>query len=98
VKISAGDRLTITAIGRWSNAGPPIQGPDGFLNYLYPGTMLESANLASLIGKLGESIFGIGSRLNTIATRSGVLFLSMNDTPGTFADNQGRVEVTIQRR
>lgn len=97
VTAKTGDTLTFAATGRWSNAGPPSKGPQGFDNYRHPGTIVESAALASLVGKIGKTTFVIGARNGFVASEDGQVFLSINDTPGTFGDNQGEMRVTITR-
>ena len=59
--LNAGDTLTISANGAWSNAdkGTPA-GPDGFPIPASDGP-LSTANLAALIGKVGNAIFFVGS-------------------------------------
>ena len=100
VKLSGnGLRLTITAQGRWSNEGPPARGPEGFVGYVHPGTIVADAELASLVARIGvEPGFRVGARFDSRNGREGWLLLSINDTPDTFGDNQGYVEVRVQER
>jgi outer membrane protein assembly factor BamB len=95
IKVSHRGHMTITALGRWSNAGPPRQGPEGFVGYKYPGTLLADADLASLVGKISETTFAIGARYAGESPDEGLLLLSINDVSGTFGDNQGYVEVSV---
>jgi hypothetical protein len=95
VTLRKGQRFRIEASGKWSNVGPPALGPAGFRNYKYPGTLLAEADLGSLIGRIGDTMFGVGERYGGASPVDGRLFLSINDTPATFADNQGRLQVKI---
>jgi hypothetical protein len=95
IAVSAGQKLTISAAGRWSNSGPPAQGPGGFAGHLYDGTVLPEAPLAALVGRVGDAMFLIGERYEGASPGSGTLELGINDTP-TFDDNQGSLTVTVQ--
>jgi hypothetical protein len=94
--LKQGQGFTIRASGLWSNTGPPALGPDGFIGTLFPGTLLPSANLGSLIGRVGDQLFAIGESLDGTSPGDGKLFLAINDTPSTFADNEGELVVTIR--
>jgi hypothetical protein len=93
--LQKGQQFRIEASGSWSNTGPPSLGPNGFPGYLYPGTVLASASLASLIGKVGDVVFAVGGSFEGPSPSSGRLFLSINDTPDNFSDNQGSLSVAI---
>lgn len=95
IDLTRGREFQILASGRWSNKGAPNNGPGGFPGYVHPGTVMADAPLAALIGKVGETMFVVGERLAGPSSASGRLFLSINDTPGTFGDNQGALKVTI---
>ena len=97
VELSRGQRLSVSAQGTWSNSGPPAKDANGFPNYKYPGTLLESADLASLIGKVGDSPFALGADFDGASPGSGVLYLSINDTPDTFDDNEGQLTVQVNK-
>ena len=85
VRVKKGQRLVIDAEGAWS---PDLQnrigwcGGDGVANtpgsaaYLLPGT-----NIGSLIAKIGNTVFAVGSRYDNPAPDNGVIFLAMNETP-----------------
>jgi hypothetical protein len=66
------------------------------VNYKHPGTMLATGDLASLIGRVGNRMFTVGARHQSMNDINGILFLSINDVPGTFEDNQGYVDVLVQ--
>ena len=97
ISVGAGQVLTIMASGQWSNGGgqPRLVGPAGFQGFRMAGTLLPSANLASLIGKIDSTIFFIGSNYSRASSVAGELFLSMNDLPNTFSDNKGGLRVSI---
>lgn len=96
IQLRRGQHFAISATGQWSNAGPAVIGPNGFSNYPYPGTLLAGANLASLVGRVGDQLFSVGGTFDGTSPADGELFLSINDTPGTFADNQGLLSVTVR--
>jgi hypothetical protein len=81
--------------GRWSNVGPPALDANGFVGYRHPGTVLESANLASLIGRIGNDVFPLGSYEDHGFATQDTLFLGMNDVPSTYGDNQGAIDVDV---
>jgi hypothetical protein len=94
VDLKEGQGLVIQASGQWSNSGPPSKGPEGFAGYHYPGTVAD-ADLAALIARIGERVFQVGAGYRGKAPASGRLYLSINDTPDTFGDNEGTLSVTI---
>ena len=87
--------VVIEARGRWSNAGDPQYSAGGIEGYRHPGTIVADATLASLIGRVGDTAFGIGGSTGFTSPASGPLYLSINDVPGTFEDNRGWLVVTI---
>ena len=80
--------------GQWSNAGPPSFRQDGIGSALQ-GTWVERAPLGALIGRVGEAAFPIGSRQSFVSPANGHLLLAMNDVRGTYADNQGWLDVYV---
>jgi tetratricopeptide (TPR) repeat protein len=93
VTVARGQSLTIQANGRWSNGDPPF-GPNGG-GHTWPGTILASADIGALIGKIGNEVFLVGENYSGSAPASGKLLLSINDVPGTFGDNSGVVNVHV---
>ena len=92
--LNAGDTLTISANGAWSNAaGGTAAGPDGFPIPASDGP-LSTANLAALIGKVGNAIFSVGSAYNKTSPGTGRLYLQMND--GNLSDNSGTLSVSVK--
>lgn len=96
IDVAAGATLEIAARGTWSNAGPPAVGPAG----LGPvtGTVLATAPVAALVGRIADRLFLVGARFRGSAPAAGRLFLGINDVPGRYADNQGVVTVTVDLR
>jgi hypothetical protein len=97
ITLSRGQHLAVDAQGTWSNSGPPAKGPKGFENYKYPGTLMANEDLASLIAKVGETMFGVGEHFDGASPANGELYLTINDTPGTFGDNQGALSVQVSK-
>lgn len=95
ISLKQGQRFHIEASGQWSNAGPPALGPGGFNGYLYSGTLLGTASLGSLIGKVSGNMFEVGANFDGKSPALGELYLTINDTPSTFSDNQGKLIVKI---
>jgi len=91
-----GDPWILSASGAWSNAEVPNLGPDGFSGYLYPNILLGTAALASLIGRIGNMMFPVGTLLQVTVPYTGRLFLSINDIPESFGDNQGLLAVVVR--
>lgn len=98
VALQAGQQFRVQASGLWSNTGPPAKGPNGFIGFSHPSSLLPTANFASLIGRVGGVMFPVGESFEGPSPGSGTLFLSINDLPNTFADNQGTLAVTIVLR
>ena len=98
IQLTRGQRLEIKGEGQWSNGGsgtPRMVGPEGFVNYQFPGTPLASADLAALIARVGTSMFPVGRRFTGTSPATGELFLMINDTRDTLSDNVGALRVTI---
>jgi tetratricopeptide (TPR) repeat protein len=94
ITLTRGARLTIEASGQWSNNGSDLFSPNG-ASGPYPGTVIASANIASLIGKIGEEKFVVGERYSGTSPASGQLILMMNDIPGQYTDNSGALSVQV---
>lgn len=95
IVLAAGQSLSITASGRWSNAGAPGKGPDGFPGYRHPGTIVADAPLAALVARVGDAAFYVGERFAGASPGAGTLFLAINDVAGTFGDNEGSLQVVV---
>lgn len=99
VKSGAAYLVSITATGAWANVpGGNMVGPVGYGSLLLPNAIAPDLPLGSLIGRVNGKMFEIGERLAQRPPDSGRLFLAMNDVPGTFGDNSGRLTVVISQR
>lgn len=80
--------------GTWTSGGEVLIWSDANGSGSWPGLLLPNAPFRGLIGKVGSNIFFAG---NGYEGKPGVgrLFLSINDKPDTFDDNQGQIEVAI---
>lgn len=99
IDVFPGELIQFAASGSWSNGGgnPQVVGANGFGNYRHPGTVLGTANLGALIGRVGDWVFAIGDGTRVIRCQTGGRFyFSMNDVPGTFGDNRGELVVAVQ--
>ena len=74
-------------------AGGTAAGPDGFPIPASDGP-LSTANLAAVIGQVGNAIFSVGSSYNKTSPGTGRLYLQMND--GNLSDNSGALSVSVK--
>jgi hypothetical protein len=97
ITLTIGARLNISSSGRWSDGGQPFRywGPNG-TGDPWPGTILASANLDALIGKVSDTAFLVGSNYSGTSPASGRLYLSINDVPNSFSGNIGSMNVEIE--
>ena len=98
VDLKTGEALTISAKGQWTNGGNPTYfvGPDGMEGVKPLEATLNSANFASLIGKVGDQVFFVGGAYKGTSPAAGQLYLQMNDIPNAFADNSGKLDVEVK--
>ena len=96
IRLTKGAQLNIRASGEWSDGGIPLRfwGPHGSGNP-WPGTILPSANLDALVGKIGTTKFLIGDSYAGRSPESGNLRLSINDIQGSFSGNKGAMKVDL---
>jgi hypothetical protein len=96
ITLIKGAKLDIVASGQWSDAGLPLRywGPDG-TGGPWPGTIVASADLDALVGKVGSISFLVGGSYSGSSPVSGKLYLSMNDIPNGFSGNLGTMDVEI---
>lgn len=97
VDLNAGEALTISANGQWTNGGnpPALTGPNGF-GWTLPVATLSSASFAALIAKVGDQVFLVGSAYNKTSPGTGRLYLQINDDPNALADNDGTLNVEVR--
>ena len=104
--MQAGGFVRMSATGRWSAVGQQLRAAsavntstdaNGYPNTSGQPTILSAANRGALIGRIGENgtPFLIGATYEGAVQESGMLYLSMNDGAGQFADNSGRLAVSI---
>ncbi len=97
VRVSAGQRLSISADGEWTNQSRgPWYGPGGS-SRTDGGTIVPSVPVGVLLGRIGDSPpFVVGEGTTVTATSSGSLQLVMNDWPDDRGDSRGSVTVWIR--
>jgi hypothetical protein len=93
--IQQGDTVQINSQNQWSNDSS-LHTYDANGLYIYPDTILSTANLGALIAKIGDcEPFLIGTHSIFQASCTGSLYLAMNDVLGKFDDNIGEQNVQI---
>lgn len=103
VKVSAGNTYKISGNGQWRTYGTcNWTGPDGtglhnalcFPVSWFP-PIIPGWSHSALIAKIGETgqPFGVGKEFEFAAETDGILYFSINDTPGFTKDNEGYVDV-----
>ena len=106
IRLEDGQGIVIAARGSWSHGTEtgfePYYDADGFKK-LDSTALLPRVWVGTLLGRIGDGRpFPIGERLGLLARSEGMLWLSMNDVPGQFANNRGslrvRIEVVPERR
>jgi alpha-tubulin suppressor-like RCC1 family protein len=103
VHVKSGETLIIDAKGQWKVASNPdtyFITANGFDGFSLEGTVLATANLGSLVGRIGLNgrPFFVGSHFDLKCQESGRLYLQMNDFPGTgMADNEGQLEISMKK-
>jgi hypothetical protein len=98
VRMEANQVLVIKAGGSWNHAsGPARYNPDGMDGAYYGDAFLPEVTLGTLVAKIDENEpFRVGTYVETVVGESGNLYLAINDTPGTYRDNQGAAVADIQ--
>ena len=96
ITLTKGAQLSIRASGQWSDGGVPLRfwGPSG-TGDPWPGTIVPTANLDALVGKVGMTKFLVGDSYSGHAPESGTLHLSINDIPDSFSTNKGSMRVEV---
>lgn len=94
--VKPGDRILITATGvvQLNRSGLSC-GPDG-VNTQDTNKIIPDRPTGALIAALGgpDDLIFIGSRIEFVATRRGLILLRIND--GDFSDNSGSYKVTVK--
>lgn len=81
--------------GTWTNGGDKPIYTDWMGSGSWSGLILKGAPFRSLVGKTDAGTFFVGSQYD-VKNGKGHLFLSINDVPDKFADNQGSLLVIIR--
>lgn len=104
ITVAHGDTIKITASGQWThghegNMGhAPRYGPEGW-DKLDQQLVLPGALVGALVGRIGDGPpFLVGARFKLTASRSGELFLGINEIPGPPAheNNAGQLVARIE--
>ena len=104
IVVAHGDTVKITASGEWThghegNMGyAPRYGPEGW-DKLDQELLLPGALVGALVGRIGDGpLFLVGARIELTSSRSGELFLGINEIPGPSAheNNAGQLVARIK--
>jgi hypothetical protein len=102
VRIQAGAAVTIVARGSWSHGTQdwtrPFYGPEGYAK-TDAAALDPDARIGELIYRVGSGPWRpAGARVSFTSDAEGELYLSMNDDPGAFVDNQGSLRAVVTVR
>jgi hypothetical protein len=104
VSVAPGQFVCVAADGLWSHgyqglqALTPFYGPDGYGKDDPRNVPEVVSRVGALVGKIGNnSPFLIERQLCFIPGASGELMLQMNDDPGAFDNNLGKMHVQIKK-
>jgi len=102
--VRPGEFVCVAGDGLWSHGNQgeeafiPYYGPEGYGRdspAVVPGPVLK---LGALVGRIGtNSTFIVGRQMCFFPQATGELMLSMNDEPGAFANNGGRMRVQVAK-
>jgi hypothetical protein len=102
INVKAGQKYQFTAIGVWGES-PGVNrsadgGQAGIFGSGYWGVIprLPGAPWGALLGRVGTSIFLIGTAATLPMQQDGVLLLGINDGDSNVSDNHGFQTVTIK--
>lgn len=96
--VTSGQTVSVSASGLWGyNADGAIYGPDGNAIEDSSGALLPSADVMSLLGRIGTSGSwnDLGASGSFVAAADGYLYLIGNDASGGFFDNSGNVVAVV---
>ncbi len=105
IQLSAGERYSMSAAGRWVDWYIP-HGPEGdpsdslYMKAFEPLRRVKDANWFELIGALDSDIataFPIGKGRDYAAQKNGELTCFANDVEGFYFNNYGQVTLTVVR-
>ncbi len=94
--VAVGQTVRIVATGELRSAAGWVADADGSGVAAEEGSLLPGAPAASLIGKIGEEVFFIGSRLDLAVTVDGRLWLGINRNPAAEVQPEGSFQVSWQ--
>ncbi|MBT3556215.1 MAG: hypothetical protein HN644_06840 [Rhodospirillales bacterium] len=108
IQISKGQVYRVNANGAWSmspfcgstdSEGLAIEHLTCMKGIFAQSFPLPEGRIGALVGKIGQNgkVFLIGGTEGFIADREGILFLRNNDPDGFLFDNEGQIDVAIQR-
>lgn len=96
VMIQPGDTVRIKASGKWRiGKSWPFHGPEGSDKktfFVYPRP-LKKQKLGRLVGKIGGTLYDVGSSAEFIASESGLLEFQINDKK--LKDNEGECSISV---
>ena len=96
ISVVAGQKISISAFGRWNNGPDGADYGPGGNGTMSSGVVGPASAEGALIGRIGDSPpFTIGDSTDVTAIASGQLRLAMNDWPDSYDDNHGTVTVLI---
>lgn len=99
VRAGAAYLLSIGATGQWTNiVGGQLVDAAGYGSLKLSNALAPTLAFGSLIGRVNGIVFAVGTSFRGRSPASGRLYLSMNDVPGTFADNTGQLTVVVTPR
>jgi hypothetical protein len=104
VAVEAGERIRIRAVGEiihWvSKDGGQNKacGPGGTGEAASAVHLVADAPKLSLVARLGDKSFRVGSTTTIVAPTSGTLYLGINETTdGGWTDNKGQLAVVVEK-
>lgn len=103
--VSPNQTITITASGRWcwGSGANDCTGPGGTPSSAIPcpnadcspfPMLIDGAQIGELVGKIGNTIYRVGSSKTITPNENGNLMLGFNDWIGRYSDNSGTIAMT----
>jgi hypothetical protein len=100
-EVKSGQHLRIEyKSGTWTNkTGSNLVDGRGKSGYEKKSQLLvPSSELAALVAKVGNRSFHVGNFYEGTSGGDGHLYLSLNDLPNTYYDNEGQLQVEVSIR